>query len=123
MLAGGKEVKHFIIDGETFSKSNYGKKVKILKDFVAGRGYTNIDGKYRVDDGISGVNVIPAGTLGYVIVGTFGECYYICHSTDIYKRGAWVSKDMVEILENGGVNSPSYLPFIYDIWEVAPYVC
>ena len=24
--------------------------------------------------------------------------------------------------ENGGVNSPSYLPFIYDIWEVAPYV-
>ena len=115
MLAGGKEVKHLIIGGETFSKSNYGKKVKLLKDVIIGDGYVTTGGVYNKYN--RGGTMILAGTPGYIIVFTYGNCYFICNALAANEIGTWVKKDMVEIEKNGGVNSLSYLLIIYNMEE------
>jgi len=48
---------------------------------------------------VGGAGIISAGTLGYVIGLTYGQCYYIFNTASKYSAGIWVSKDYVEILD------------------------
>ena len=98
LLMNGKEVNHFIINGEQFDKSNCGKKVKIVKKLEVSQNGVRIDGSYYYSN-VGGAGIISAGTLGYVIGLTYGQCYYIFNTASKYSVGIWVSKDYVEILD------------------------
>lgn len=122
LLMNGKEVNHFIVHGEQFDLSNYGKKVKVVKRIEVSINGVNFDGSFFYSN-TGGASIISAGTLGYIIGITYGQCYYIFNTASKNPVGVWVPKDSVEILENGGVNSPSYVLFIYkleDVREVTP---
>ena len=101
LLMNGKEVNHFIINGEQFDLSNCGKKVKIVKRLEVSQNGVRFDGSYFYSN-TGGATIISAGTLGYVIGITYGQCYYIFNTESKYSSGIWVPKDSVEILESGG---------------------
>lgn len=119
MLMNGKEVNHLFLNGEQFDLSNFGKKIKIVKRIEVSYNYVRMDGSYFHSD-TGGSSIIMAGTMGYIIGLTYGECFYIFNTKIENPVGVWVPKDSVEILENGGVNSPSCLLIIYNMREVAP---
>lgn len=122
LLMNGKEVNHLLLNGEQFDLSNYGKKVKVVKRIEVCINGVNFDGSYFYNN-TGGASIISAGTLGYIIGLTYGQCYYIFNTASKNPVGVWVPKDSVEILENGGVNKPFYLLFIYkldDVREVTP---
>lgn len=118
MLMNGKEVNHLIVHGEQFDKSNCGKKVKVVRDISVSQNNVSMNGNY-IYYNHGGALIISAGTLGYVIGLTYGQCYYIFDATIDNSAGVWVPKDSVEILENGGVNSTPILLFKYCM-EVMP---
>ena len=118
MLMKGKEINHLLLNGEQFDLSNFGKKIKIVKRIEVGENNVRMDGKFNYYNH-GGAGVISAGTMGYVIGLTYGECFYIFNTKVENPVGVWVPKDSVEILENGGVNSPSCLLLLYNVREVA----
>ena len=122
MLMNGKEINHLLLNAEQFDLSNFGKKIKIVKRIEVSYNYVRMDGSYFHSD-TGGSSIIMVGTMGYIIGLTYGECFYIFNTKVENPVGLWVPKDSVEILENGGVNSPSYLLIIYNMREVAPSCC
>lgn len=101
MLMNGKEVNHLLLDGEQFDLSNCGKKVKIVKKIEVSRNSVLMDGSYFYSD-TGGAGIISAGTMGYVIGVTYGECFLIFNTKVKNPAGIWVPKESVEILESGG---------------------
>lgn len=100
MLMNGKEVSHLLLSGEQFDLSNRGKKVKIVKEIDVCQNNVCMNGKYHFYNR-GGAGVISAGTMGYVIGLTYGECYYIFNTTVENPVGVWVPKDSVEVLKSG----------------------
>ena len=121
MLMNGKEVNHLLLNSEQFDLSNYGKKIKVVKEIEVSQNNVCMNGNYNFYNR-GGSWIISSGTLGYVIGLTYGKCYYIFDTTVKNPIGVWVPKDSVKILESevGGVNSPSYSLIIYNMREVAP---
>ena len=148
MLAGGKEVNYLMISGDVFESNkawpkSYKFNADILKDttwyYLEKNGNGELILTPQTDSHflhtqivISNKNVLVYRTMSYqneeyalincYIVGTqqgFGD-------TDLVRCAIWVKMSDLgggtPIVENGGVNSPSYLLFIYDIREVTPYV-
>ena len=101
MLINGKEVNHLFLNSEQFDLSNFGKKIKIVKRIEVSYNYVRMDGSYFHSD-TGGSSIIMAGTMGYIIGLTYGECFYIFNTKVENPVGVWVPKDSVEILENGG---------------------
>ena len=129
MLMNGKEVNHLVVNGETFDKSYFMRKIRLVKDVNTKGGMINKDGIY-FDTSVSGL-IMPSGTEGIVFLKyKNGYCVYSDRYRDSYDYGFWVTGDCIEFIDNdktGGVNSPFYLLFLYCClvllaWEVA-FLC
>lgn len=128
MLMNGKEVNHLVVNGETFDKSYFMRKIRLVKDVNTKSGMINKDGIY-FDTYVSGL-IMPSGAEGIVFFKyKNGYCVYSDHYGDLCDYGFWVTGDCIEFIDDttGGVNSPLYLLLFYCClawlaWEVA-FLC
>lgn len=129
----GKEVNNLIIDGKRFAlicDELIGKKIKVNNDkevFYTGQDVDRGKLKARLVRGDYQTSTIQQIVYAFaaekseiwiqaILTVYNGETYYA-------NRAVYISLNDVEILENGGVNSPSCLLFIYklkNVREVTP---
>ena len=152
MLAGGKEVNYLMINGDVFESNKVWPRLyKFGASNVKG-GYwyyliKNSKGKLvptpYLDSSFftTQITIEPNNTLVYKTMMYEGQEYALVDctlsgtydgfetkmtNTNNIRCAVWIRMfdfgGGTPIAQNGGVNSPSYLLFIYDIWEVAPYV-
>lgn len=152
MLANGKEANYLMINGDVFESSNAWPKFYKFKNnsqpLTMYKLQIDNNNVTLVNDMVSGQRHIYFGlnwdkVIVYKTLNYNGEEYALVDcSISIYDSnqnatGGWQLSAVLNtaawfkmsdlgggtlIVENGGVNSPSYLLFIYDIREVAPYV-
>lgn len=148
MLADGKVVNYLMIGGEVFAKKltlpklySFGLPqndrpqymIKMYSDGTFDFTSTPYDIHLGYYNGLGSTAVVPV----FQILEYKGSNYALtCGKNFLHNNGTstgsigiyWIKMsdfgDYRPVSPDlGGVNSPSYLPFIYDIWEVAPYVC
>lgn len=100
MLMNGKEVNHLVIGGETFDKSYFMRKVRLVKDVNTRKGAINMDGVFWGD--YTGGVTIPSGAEGIVFFKyKNGYCIYSeYHPEDYFHYAFWVTEDCIEFIDD-----------------------
>lgn len=111
MLMNGKEVNHLVINGEAFDKSfENGRKVRTVRN--ARIGEIDESGMIHNQPGTSGWYIEK--NIVFSVIARYKNAFCVAYGYGNY--AAWVSIDDVELIDEkvmGGVNSPSYLLFIF----------
>lgn len=100
MLMNGKEIKHLVINGETFDKNVFGLKCNVTKEIM---GSACLDSKGNVV-----VSSLPISYLftfdqihgPYIICAETSKAYYlITKGVSASDQGGWVDKKYVVLVD------------------------
>lgn len=94
MLMNGKEVNHLVVNGETFDKSYYLRKIRFLKSFATGQGTIGEGGIYM---GSGGGGPVEVGDEGYVL---FKYKNGYCVELQREQYGFWVIGKWIEFIDD-----------------------
>lgn len=120
MLVNGKEVNHLILGGETFDKSfAAGRKARVIRNTEIGD--IKKDGTI-LDSALDGRSYMKGPDDIVTVIARYKDAVAIL-SSEFFTMGSWIPINAIQFIddenENGGVNSPSYILFIFNIKEVA----
>lgn len=94
MLMNGKEVNHLVINGETFDKSYYMRKIRFIKSFASDDGRVYEKGVVMYHD--QGGMAIEPGKEGFVYL-KYKNGY--CVELGANSFGFWVTDNEIEFID------------------------